>query len=275
LALRGRDDMIASLENVSKVFTNPRTGKGLVALNDVSMDVGEGDFLCLIGPSGCGKSTTLNLLAGFELPTSGRVMFKGKEIAGPSPERGVVFQEFSLYPWMTVMQNVAFSVSKGRTKEEREALAMKQLELVGLSDFAHARPNELSGGMKQRVAIARALAMDADLLLMDEPFGSLDEQTRRKMDNEVLRLWEGQGKTVVFVTHSIEEALMLGTRILLMSASPGRIDREWRVDTPWPRDPTSPGMAALRKEISRGLQVCSCANGAPKTAFIEIQGADG
>ncbi len=265
--------MLASLKNVSKVFTNPRTGKGLVALNDVSIQIEKGDFLCLIGPSGCGKSTTLNLLAGFEGPSAGELMFKGKPIIGPSPERGVVFQEFSLYPWMDVLQNVAFSVRKGDRKE-REEVARKHLGMVGLLDFAHAMPNELSGGMKQRVAIARTLAMDPDLLLMDEPFGSLDEQTRRKLDNEVLSLWEGQGKTVVFVTHCIEEALMLGTRVVLMSASPGRINKEWRIDMPWPRDPLSAEMTELKKDVVKGLQVCSCANGAPKGGFITINGLD-
>lgn len=263
--------MLASLNGVSKVFANPRTGKGLVALNDVSVNVEKGDFLCLVGPSGCGKSTTLNLLAGFEHPTEGQVLFKGRPITGPSPERGVVFQEFSLYPWMSVLSNVAFSVRKG-SRTEREEVARRHLEMVGLSDFAHSMPNELSGGMKQRVAIARTLAMDPDLLLMDEPFGSLDEQTRRKLDNEVLRLWKAQGKTVVFVTHSIEEALMLGTRVVLMSASPGRINREWSIDAPWPRDPLSPEMTTLKKDIVRSLQVCSCANGAPGGGFITING---
>jgi len=252
--------MLASLRNVSKVFTNPRNGKGLVALNDVSVDVEEGDFLCLTGPSGCGKSTTLNLLAGFETPTRGEVLFKGRPVTGPSPERGVVFQEFSLYPWMSVLQNVAFSVRK-RDRSEREHIAGRFLGMVGLLDFAHAMPNELSGGMKQRVAIARTLAMDPDLLLLDEPFGSLDEQTRRKLDDEVLRLWKGQRKTVVFVTHSIDEALMLGTRVVLMSSSPGRVNKEWRIDAPWPRDLLSKEMIALKMDIVNNLQVCSCTKG--------------
>ena len=267
-------EMLASLRNVSKVFTNPRTGKGLVALNDVTMEVNEGDLLCLIGPSGCGKSTTLNLLAGFELPTVGEVIFKDQAIASPSPERGVVFQESSLYPWMTVQQNVAFSLRENVNKKGKEALAMKYLDLVGLSDFAQSRPNELSGGMKQRVAIARTLAMDPDLLLMDEPFGSLDEQTRRKLDSEVLRLWKSEGKTVVFVTHSIEEALILGTRVVLMSASPGRINKEWKVDIPWPRDPLSSEMVRLKAEIIRRLQVCSCVNSTAGVSFINIEGDD-
>jgi len=262
--------MLASLNNVSKVFTNPRTGKGLVALNDVTLNVEEGEFLCIIGPSGCGKSTTLNLLAGFEFPTTGVVSFKDVPIKRPSPERGVVFQESSLFPWMTVLQNVTFSLRGAEEKGEMQKIALKYLELVGLTDFAQARPNELSGGMKQRVAIARTLAMDPDLLLMDEPFGSLDEQTRRKLDNEVLDLWKKEGKTVVFVTHSIDEALILGTRVVLMSASPGRINKEWRIDAPWPRDPSSPRMVKLKEEMIRGLQVCSCAKSAPRVSFISF-----
>lgn len=266
--------MLASLQNVSKVFTNPRTGKGLVALNDVTLNVEDGEFLCLIGPSGCGKSTTLNLLAGFEHPTAGMASFMDEPIKRPSPERGVVFQEPSLFPWMTVLQNVTFSLRGSDGKNDQENLALKYLELVGLTDFAQARPNELSGGMKQRVAIARTLAMDPDLLLMDEPFGSLDEQTRRKLDNEVLDLWKKEGKTVVFVTHSIDEALILGTRVVLMSASPGRISREWRIGQPWPRDPSSPVMVKLKEEMIRGMQMCSCARGAPRMSFVSVKKED-
>lgn len=262
--------MLAELRNVSKVFLNPRTGKGLVALNDVSLQVREGEFLCLIGPSGCGKSTTLNLLAGFESPTTGDLMFRGEKITAPSPRRGVVFQESSLYPWMTVLQNVTFSIQGSLDRKGKEAKAMEYLEMVGLSDFAGARPNELSGGMKQRVAIARTLAMGPDLLLMDEPFGSLDEQTRRKLDNEVLSLWKRERKTVVFVTHSIDEALILGTRVVLMSASPGRVHREWNIDLPWPRDPSSPRMTELKEQMMGRLQTCSCAASAPCPSFIRM-----
>lgn len=264
--------MLASLQNVSKVFLDPRHGRGLVALNNVTLDVEEGEFLCLIGPSGCGKSTTLNLLAGFESPTLGKVHFKGDLVTRPSPKRGVVFQEFSLYPWMSVLENVSFSLQGIGDREEREAKAMEYLRLVGLADFSHARPNDLSGGMKQRVAIARTLAMDPDLLLMDEPFGSLDEQTRRKLDNEVLGLWKREGKTVVFVTHCIDEALILGTRVVLMSASPGRINKEWRIDAPWPRDLASSQMMSLKEQMIRHLQVCQCANNAPNVQFVEIEG---
>ncbi len=262
--------MLAELRNVSKVFTNPRTGKGLVALNDVSLEVEEGEFLCLIGPSGCGKSTTLNLLAGFESPTTGEVMYHGEMITAPSPRRGVVFQESSLYPWMTVLQNVTFSVQGSLDRQGKETKAMEYLEMVGLSEFANARPNELSGGMKQRVAIARTLAMGPDLLLMDEPFGSLDEQTRRKLDNEVLSLWKKEKKTVVFVTHSIDEALILGTRVVLMSASPGRVNREWNIDLPWPRDPLSQLITELKGQMMGRLQTCSCAVGAPQPSFIRM-----
>lgn len=254
--------MNSELRNVSKVFTDPRTGKGLVALNDISLRIEDGEFLCLIGSSGCGKSTTLNLLAGFESPTRGEVLFKGERVDGPSPRRGVVFQESSLYPWMSVLKNVMFSI---QDREGAVAKAMEQLRLVGLEGFADYRPNDLSGGMKQRVAIARTLAMGPELLLMDEPFGSLDEQTRRKLDNEVLRLWERERKTVVFVTHNIDEALMLGTRVVLMSASPGRIEKEWRIDRPWPRDLSSPDMVRMKKEMIGTLQACSCANGAPQS----------
>lgn len=267
--------MLASLRNVSKVFLDNRHGRGLVALNDISLDIEDGEFLCLIGSSGCGKSTTLNLLAGFELPTNGKVLFKGDEVRRPSPERGVVFQESSLFPWMNVLQNVMFSLrGKNISAKEREDQAMEYLRLVSLTDFSRSRPSDLSGGMKQRVAIARTLAMDPDMLLMDEPFSSLDEQTRRKLDNEVLNLWKQRRKTVVFVTHSIDEALILGTRVVLLSASPGRISKEWSIGASWPRDPSSPEMVRLKEDMIRGLQVCSCANGAPKVSFISMDAED-
>ncbi len=264
--------MIAELRNVSKVFADPRSGRGLVALNDVSLSIEEGEFLCLVGSSGCGKSTTLNLMAGFEAPSRGQMLFRGEEVSGPSPERGVVFQEPSLFPWMSVLQNVMFSLQDGGARKAvREERAMEQLRLVGLDSFAHARPNDLSGGMKQRVAIARTLAMEPEMLLMDEPFGSLDEQTRRKLDNEALSLWQRERKTVVFVTHNIDEALTLGTRVVLMSPSPGRIEREWHIDEAWPRDLSSPRMVSLRQEVVGMLQACPCANGAPRPSLLTLE----
>lgn len=267
--------MIASLRVVSKVFANVRKGKGLVALNGVSLDIEEGEFLCLIGSSGCGKSTMLNLLAGFELPSAGEVLFKGEEVTGPSPLRGVVFQEYSLYPWMSVLQNVMFSISDDvGDATQKEIHAREYLRLVGLEEFSHSRPNDLSGGMKQRVAIARTLAMGPELLLMDEPFGSLDEQTRSKLDNEVLNIWRQEKKTVVFVTHNIDEALLLGTRVVLMSASPGRIEKEWRIDSSWPRDLSAKKFMDIREEMVKKLQACSCAKGVVATPMIILLGGD-
>lgn len=248
------------LKDVSKVFLDERRGKGLVVLSHINLKIEKGEFVCLIGPSGCGKTTLLNIAAGFEKPTKGDVLFKGEGIVGPGPDRSVVFQEFSLYPWMSVLENIDF-VLKGVEKDHdrREQRALSALEMVGLSAFSDSRPNELSGGMKQRVAIARALAMDPQVLLMDEPFGSLDEQTRRHLDNEVRHLWQMGAKSILFVTHNIEEAIFLGTRIVLMSPSPGRIAKEWMISMKWPRDPTSPEFKALQKEISANLGTCSCA----------------
>ncbi|HIJ00834.1 MAG: sulfonate transport system ATP-binding protein [Candidatus Methanomethylophilaceae archaeon] len=250
---------IAEMHEVSKIFIDSRNGKGLVAIRDMSLTIKEGEFLCLIGPSGCGKSTSLNLLAGFETPSRGKVLFRGEPVKGPSPQRGVVFQEPSLFPWMSVLQNVMFSI-QSKDKGERKRIALENLRIVSLDGFAHYRPNELSGGMKQRVAIARTLAMNPEMLLMDEPFSNLDEQTRRKMDEEVLKIWKREERTVVFVTHNIEEALMLGTRIVLMSASPGKKEREWVIDLPWPRDPTSDYLMDKKVEMARKMSACHCAN---------------
>ncbi len=262
--------MIAEMRGVSKVFTDRRGGKGVVALNNVSLQIEEGEFLCIIGSSGCGKSSTLNLLAGFELPTRGEVLFRGERVEGPSPRCGVVFQDYSLYPWMNVLANVMFSMP-GKDRESKREGAMDALRLVGLESFAHSRPNDLSGGMKQRVAIARALAMDPDLLLMDEPFGSLDERTRGRLDAEVLSIWEKKRKTVVFVTHNIDEALALGTRVILMSASPGRIAHEWRLDPEISRHQSNPEIQRLRAEMVRHLEACACAAGSP-SPIITLNG---
>lgn len=248
------------LRDVSKVFLDYERGKGIVALSNINLRVEKDEFVCLIGPSGCGKTTLLNVAAGFEKPTKGEVLFEGRRLDGPGPSRAVVFQEFSLFPWMSVFENLDFALRAVEPdKREREKRAKFYLNLVGLSDFQGARPNDLSGGMKQRVAIARALAMDPKVLLMDEPFGSLDEQTRRRLDSETLRLWRVGSKGVIFVTHNIEEAIFLGTRVVLMSPSPGRITKEWRINLGWPRDPASQEFASLKKEISSNLRVCACA----------------
>lgn len=248
---------------VSKVFTDREKGTGMVALRDVDLTVEREDLVCLVGPSGCGKSTLLDLAAGFERPTRGRVLVDGREVEGPSPRIGVVFQEPSLFPWLTVAENIALGLKvQGWSRREREARTREMLELVDLAAFAGARPSELSGGMKQKVAIARTLALEPDVLLMDEPFGGLDEQARKHMDMELLRIWQRDRKTVVFVTHNIEESIVLGSRIVLMGTRPGRIFRQWEVGLPRPRDPFGPEASALRREVSAALQQvlaeCGC-----------------
>ncbi len=215
------------VDGVGKEFA---TGaRRLRALDRTDIAVLDNDFVCLVGPSGCGKSTLLNILAGFEQPTEGRVMLDGRRIEGPGAERGVVFQQGSLFTWMTVRGNVAFGPqNRGLSGAETRAVVDHHLALVGLSAFAERYPYELSGGMQQRVGIARALANDPALLLMDEPFAALDQQNRELLQEELKRIWQRTGKTVLLITHSIEEALFLGTHVLVMSARPGRIKAAFR-----------------------------------------------
>lgn len=248
---------------LSKVFVNRDKGTGVIALKDIDLKVEENEFLCLVGPSGCGKSTLLNLAAGFDFPTQGTVVINGAEVKGPNPRIGMVFQESSLFPWLSVIENVQFGLKvQGIARQERTRKAREMLELVDLSKFELSRPSDLSGGMRQKVAIARTLVMDPTILLMDEPFGALDEQARKHLDVELLGIWQRRRKTVVFVTHNIEEAIFLGTRIVLMSTSPGRIFREWNVDIARPRDMLGTEVAELRKDISNSLQEvlsgCGC-----------------
>ena len=211
-----------SLRQVSKVFSG--RGGDVTALADVTFDVHSGQFLVLVGPSGCGKSTLLDLLGGLSQPTSGEVLLDGRPVTGPGLDRGVVFQQYALFPWRTAQSNVEFGLEgKGVPRRERRERARHFLELVGLTGFADRYPHELSGGMKQRVAIARSLAFDPDVLLMDEPFAALDAQTRDGLQDELLRIWERTGKTIVFITHGIEEAVYLGQRVAVMTSRPGRI----------------------------------------------------
>ncbi len=194
------------------------------ALEPVDLAVGAGEFLAIVGPSGCGKSTLLNIIAGFEAPTTGSVTLDGKSIAGPGPERGVVFQQGALFTWMTVLDNVAFGPrALGKSVAESRAIAARYVELVGLSGFAQHYPYQLSGGMQQRVGIARALANEPEVLLMDEPFAALDQQTRELLQEEIRAIWRSTGKTILWITHSIEEALFLATHVVVMTARPGRI----------------------------------------------------
>jgi NitT/TauT family transport system ATP-binding protein len=213
-----------SFQGVGKVFS--ARSREVTALADVSFDVHSGQFLVLVGPSGCGKSTLLDLLAGLATPTSGRILLDGAPIVGPGLDRGIVFQQYALLPWRTALGNIEFGLeAKGVPRRERIDRARYFLDLVGLSGFADRYPHELSGGMKQRVAIARSLAFDPDVLLMDEPFAALDAQTRDGMQDELLRIWEQTGKTIVFITHGIDEAVYLGQRVAVMTSRPGRIKR--------------------------------------------------
>lgn len=252
---------VLQMKNIYKAYYNERKDTARVVLKDISLDVEENEFVCILGPSGCGKTTLLNLLAGFEKPLSGDLLYRGNPIKGPSSERAVVFQEYSLLPWLSVKKNVEFSINKKYSSQEKTEIAEKYLKLVGLSEFSDAMPNSLSGGMKQRVAIARTLAMEPDVLLMDEPFSSLDEQTKSVLDKELLSIWNNDKKTVIFITHSIDEALLLGTRVILLSTSPGKIHREWSLTEYSNRNPTSDEIVALKKEILSELGVCSCVKG--------------
>lgn len=196
----------------------------LTALDDLSFDVAAGEFLTLVGPSGSGKTTLLDLLAGLSRPTSGSVLVDGKEVTGPGPDRAVVFQQYALFPWRTASANVSIGLeNSGLSGKERAAKASEFLDLVGLAGFEDRYPHELSGGMKQRVAIARSLAYEPDILLMDEPFAALDAQTREQLQDELLRIWKATGKTIVFITHGIDEAVYLGQRVAVLSARPGRL----------------------------------------------------
>jgi NitT/TauT family transport system ATP-binding protein len=236
------------ISGVSKVFQSAE--RELVALKDISLVIPRGQFTCLLGPSGCGKSTLLNAVAGFSLPTSGTITADGKPVTAPGPDRGMVFQEYALFPWMTVEDNIGFGleikgVSRAQVRRQVDAL----LAMLSLSDFRTRFPKDLSGGMRQRVAIARVLALDSPIMLMDEPFGALDALTRRNLQDELLRIWAELKKTILFVTHSIEEAIYLADRIVVMTYRPGTVKRDILVELPRERDPASPEFNALKREL--------------------------
>jgi ABC-type nitrate/sulfonate/bicarbonate transport system ATPase subunit len=237
-------------ECVTKVYVT-RQGP-MIAVQDLSLDMRHQHFVCLLGPSGCGKSTLLSMIAGFVVPTSGRILVDGQPVTGPGRDRGVVFQEYVLFPWRTARQNVEFGPLVRRVPPaERQRVAGHYLAMVGLAEHAQKYPRELSGGMKQRVAIARALANDPEVLLMDEPFGALDAQTREVMQEELLKIWLTERKTIVFVTHSISESLYLADDIVVMTARPGRIKEIVRVDLPRPRERGSPEFQAIARTVER------------------------
>ncbi|WP_239629257.1 ABC transporter ATP-binding protein [Paenibacillus sp. H1-7] len=223
------------IAGLSKIYKG-RNGD-VTALQNTDLTINQNEFVCVVGPSGCGKTTLLNIIAGLEDKTSGSVKVDGVEVKGPGKERGVVFQQYALFPWKTVLKNVEFGLKlRGLSKQERKETAERYLEIVGLKDFANAYPKELSGGMKQRVAIARAYAVQPAVLLMDEPFGALDAQTRAQLQEELLKTWQTEKKTCFFITHDVEEAVILAQRVIIMSARPGRIKEIIDVDIPYPRD---------------------------------------
>lgn len=222
------------IDKVSKVF-DTRNGE-MIALNEISLDIRENEFICVVGPSGCGKSTLLNIIAGLLEPTSGTVYCDGQKVKGTGTERGVVFQQYALFPWMTVLKNVMFGLElKGIKKSEAKEIAMKYIEMVQLQDFVNHYPKELSGGMKQRVAIARAYAVNPSVLLMDEPFGALDAQTKAQLQTDLLNTWENEQKTCFFITHDVDEAILLAQKVVVMSARPSCIKEIIDVNIPYPR----------------------------------------
>ncbi|SDY91163.1 NitT/TauT family transport system ATP-binding protein [Evansella caseinilytica] len=237
------------IANVKKTFENKENASSFTVFENVDLTVEPGEFVSLLGPSGCGKSTLLNIVAGLDRATAGKVQVGERIVKEPGSDRGVVFQEAALMPWLTAVENVAFAIRKKMKKTEATERAKEFLKLVHLSKFVDAYPHELSGGMKQRVAIARALAMDPEILLMDEPFGALDEQTRTMLHREVQFIWEETRKTIIFVTHNIREAIMLSDRIVLMGTRPGGIRKIFPVNFPRPRTPSSQEFTKLEAEI--------------------------
>jgi NitT/TauT family transport system ATP-binding protein len=243
---------IVEIKSVSKTFA--LQGQTIHALKDADLTIRKGEFICLIGASGCGKSTLLRIIAGFETPTTGEALMWGKPIDGPDPTRGMVFQDYALFPWLSVRDNIGFGPrSRGRPRAEIRETTERFIEMVGLQRFADAYPHQLSGGMRQRVAIARVLANDAEIVLMDEPFGALDALTRERLQEELLEIWQRTGLTVVFVTHAIEEAIYLADRVVVMTPGPGRIESDNRLTIPRPRDIASPEFNEIRRALSSRL----------------------
>jgi NitT/TauT family transport system ATP-binding protein len=241
------DQIKIKIQNIKKIFN---TGKKVVALNKVNLDINKKEIAVILGPSGCGKSTLLYLIAGFEKPTNGKIYLDGHIIKKPGADRGFVFQDFALYPWRTVLRNITFGLEiKGISKAEAEKKALDYIRIVGLKGFEHAYPHTLSGGMKQRVGLARALVYDPEVLLMDEPFGALDAQTRKLMQMELVKIWEKMKKTIIFVTHSVIEAVYLADRVFIMTARPGKIKGVIDVNLPRPRDYTDKNYLKYRKQI--------------------------
>ncbi|SCM76078.1 putative enzyme [uncultured Pleomorphomonas sp.] len=245
-----------SFRNVTKTYAVAGQAP-FNAIEDFNLDVADGEFVTVVGPSGCGKSTALNVAAGLVRPSSGGITVDGARVEGPGPERGVIFQQYALFPWLTVRQNVEFGLRiAGHRRDERRRIADHFIDLVGLADFAGALPKTLSGGMKQRCAIARAYAVNPKILLMDEPFGALDALTRVQLQDQLLAMWSRERRTVMFITHDVDEAVYLANRVVVMAARPGRLHRVVDVDLPFPRTEDirlSAAFAALRNEVWRSV----------------------
>jgi nitrate ABC transporter ATP-binding subunit len=243
---------ILEISDLHKVY---EAGNGAVeALRGISLTIRKGEFICLLGASGCGKSTLLRIIAGFEKATRGSVAVYGVDVTGPGPDRGMVFQDYALFPWLTVRDNIRFGpLHRHAPGKQITEIAERFLAMVGLTPFADRYPHQLSGGMKQRVAIARVLANDADILLMDEPFGALDALTRGKLQEELIEIWRTTKLTVIFVTHSVEEAVLLADHIVVMTAGPGRVESQVTIPLPRPRDVSSPEFNVLRRDVTRLL----------------------
>jgi ABC-type nitrate/sulfonate/bicarbonate transport system ATPase subunit len=246
------------IEGVARVFPALRGGAPVRALEPTDLAVAGNDFITIIGPSGCGKSTLLRIVAGLDRPSAGRVLLDGRAVRGPGPDRGMVFQSYTLFPWLTVEENIAFGLrEKGVPERKRREIAAAYIERVGLRGFERHYPKQLSGGMQQRTAIARALANDPEILLLDEPFGALDNQTRSLMQELLLGIWERERKTVLFVTHDIEEAIFLASRVVVMTARPGRIKAQIEVTLPHPRHytvKTSAEFSALKARLTEEIR---------------------
>jgi len=243
---------ILRVNSVQKVFA--AADGAIEALRDINLTIEKGEFVCLLGASGCGKSTLLRIVAGFEKATRGSVTVYGLEVDRPGPDRGMVFQDYALFPWLTVRQNISFGPRyRGIPTVDIASITERFLAMVGLTAFAERYPHQLSGGMKQRVAIARVLANDTDILLMDEPFGALDALTRGKLQEELIDIWQSTKLTVIFVTHSVEEAVLLADRVIVMTAGPGRVDCQIKIGLLRPRDVSSPEFNALRRDVTRRL----------------------
>jgi len=244
---RGAPKIVA--RGLEKRFRSAR-GVEAIGVTGVDLTISAGEFVCLVGPSGCGKTTLIQLMAGFESPSDGTLIIDGEPIKGPDPDHIMIFQDYGLFPWRTVLGNVVFGLeARGLPAAEAKARAQETLQLVGLCSAAHKHPHEISGGMKQRVAIARALAVEPSVLFMDEPFAALDAFTRLRLQDEILRLWEVKRTTVVFVTHDLDEAIALAQRVVLMAAGPGRIQRVVEIDLPYPRERTHDDFAGYRREL--------------------------